>query len=246
MLIDWFTVGAQSLNFAILVWLMKRFLYKPILDAVDAREQRIAAALADAASKQAEAVTARDTVRADQATLDRQRAGWLEQARKDGADENESLKKTAQEAADALVKQQAEALRSEAARWRQNIVNKTSLAVFDMARQTLAELADVAMEARATEVFILLLQTLPQDTLQGLAEAARASTGPIQIRTAFDLPPTQQATLLSAVNAAFKSSAKVQFETRPDLVAGIELTVNGQKLAWSIADRLAGLQQALT
>ena len=39
MLIDWFTVGAQALNFLILVWLLKRFLYKPILDAVDAREQ---------------------------------------------------------------------------------------------------------------------------------------------------------------------------------------------------------------
>ena len=42
MLIDWFTVGAQALNFLILVWLLKRFLYKPILDAIDAREKRIA------------------------------------------------------------------------------------------------------------------------------------------------------------------------------------------------------------
>jgi len=50
MLIDWFTVGAQVINFAILVWLLKRFLYKPILAAVDAREARIAAerAAADA------------------------------------------------------------------------------------------------------------------------------------------------------------------------------------------------------
>jgi F-type H+-transporting ATPase subunit b len=51
MLIDWFTVGAQVLNFLILVWLLKRFLYKPILDAIDAREQRIAAELADADAK---------------------------------------------------------------------------------------------------------------------------------------------------------------------------------------------------
>ena len=55
MLIDWFTVGAQALNFIVLVWLMKRFLYKPILDAIDAREARIAAALADAAASKAEA-----------------------------------------------------------------------------------------------------------------------------------------------------------------------------------------------
>jgi len=41
-LFDWFTVGAQALNFLILVWLLKRLLYKPILAAIDTREQRIA------------------------------------------------------------------------------------------------------------------------------------------------------------------------------------------------------------
>jgi F-type H+-transporting ATPase subunit b len=51
MLIDWFTVGAQALNFLVLVWLMKRFLYKPILDAIDEREKRIAAELANADAK---------------------------------------------------------------------------------------------------------------------------------------------------------------------------------------------------
>ena len=43
MLIDWFTVSAQAVNFLILVWLMKRYLYQPILVAIDAREKRIAA-----------------------------------------------------------------------------------------------------------------------------------------------------------------------------------------------------------
>ena len=46
MLIDWFTVAAQAVNFLILVWLLKRFLYKPVLAAVDEREKRITAQLA--------------------------------------------------------------------------------------------------------------------------------------------------------------------------------------------------------
>ena len=53
MLIDWFTVGAQALNFLVLVWLLKRFLYQPILDAIDAREKRIAKELADFFEKRA-------------------------------------------------------------------------------------------------------------------------------------------------------------------------------------------------
>ena len=55
MLIDWFTVGAQALNFVILVWLMKRFLYKPVLAAIDVREKRIAKEIADADAKKADA-----------------------------------------------------------------------------------------------------------------------------------------------------------------------------------------------
>ena len=51
MLIDWFTVAAQLVNFLILVWLLKRFLFKPITSAIDAREKRIATELAAADAK---------------------------------------------------------------------------------------------------------------------------------------------------------------------------------------------------
>jgi len=80
-LIDWFTVGAQALNFVILVWLMKRFLYRPILDGIDAREQRIAAELADADRRKAEAQTERSDFQHKNEELDRQRARLLGEAR---------------------------------------------------------------------------------------------------------------------------------------------------------------------
>ena len=43
MLIDPFVVIAQLVNFAILVWLLKRFLYGPITRVMAAREERIRA-----------------------------------------------------------------------------------------------------------------------------------------------------------------------------------------------------------
>ena len=63
MLIDWFTVGAQALNFLILVWLMKRYLYQPIRNAIDAREKLIATELANADKKKAEAQKESDEFR---------------------------------------------------------------------------------------------------------------------------------------------------------------------------------------
>ena len=55
MQINWFTVTAQVINFLILVWLLKRFLYKPVLDAINEREKKIASQLNEAAAKTVEA-----------------------------------------------------------------------------------------------------------------------------------------------------------------------------------------------
>ncbi len=48
MLIDWFTVIAQIVNFLVLVVLLKRFLFDKITRAMDERQNRIASALEDA------------------------------------------------------------------------------------------------------------------------------------------------------------------------------------------------------
>jgi F-type H+-transporting ATPase subunit b len=73
MLIDWFTVGAQAVNFLILVWLLKRFLYRPVLAAIDAREKKIAAQLADAAQREARAQAERADLQHRSETLERAR-----------------------------------------------------------------------------------------------------------------------------------------------------------------------------
>ena len=102
MLIDWFTVGAQVLNFIVLVWLLKRFLYKPILDAIDAREKRIAAELADADAKKAEAQKERDEFQHKNEDFDRQRAALLSKATEEAKAERQRLLEEARQAADAL------------------------------------------------------------------------------------------------------------------------------------------------
>src|ERR1700679_1223290 len=99
MLIDWFTVGAQALNFLVLVWLMKRFLYKPVLHAIDEREKRVAAELADAASKRAEADTEREEFQKKQAEADEQHDALLKKATDEADAERRRLLDAARQAA---------------------------------------------------------------------------------------------------------------------------------------------------
>lgn len=243
MLIDWFTVGAQALNFVILVWLMKRFLYRPILEAIDAREKRISTGLADALAGQVRAQAACDDFQARKEAFDRQRADLLAQAAKDTKDETARLMTVAWKAADALAARQRRTLEEEALRLEDGIVARTRTAVFDIARETLAELADTALETSAVRVFVARLEQMQGDALASMARAVQAATGPVLVRSAFELPPAQRQAVEAAVQTRFGASPTLRFEVRPELVAGIELCAGGQKLAWTIAGRLARLRQ---
>ncbi len=112
MLINWFTVIAQAINFLILVWLLKRFLYKPILQAIDEREKGIATQLADAEAKKAEAQKERDDFQHKNEAFDHERAALLKKATDEANAERQRLLDEARKDADALRAKRQEALRN--------------------------------------------------------------------------------------------------------------------------------------
>src|ERR1700733_8084922 len=111
MLINWFTVCAQAVNFLILVWLLKRFLYKPILHAIDEREKGIAAQLAQAEARVAEAQVERDDFEHKNEAFEEERAALLKKATDDASSERQRLVDEARKDADALRAKRQEALR---------------------------------------------------------------------------------------------------------------------------------------
>jgi F-type H+-transporting ATPase subunit b len=245
MLIDWFTVGAQALNFIILVWLLKRYLYKPILDAVDAREKRIAAELADADAKKAEARKERDEFRKKNENFDQQRAALLSKATQEAGAERQRLLDEARKAADDLGAKRAQTLRSDADNLNQAILQRTQQEVFAIARKALNDLAGANLEDRMCVVFIDRLRKMDAKSKEGLAKALTTASEPAIVRSAFEPPPAQRAAIQKALNETFSADIHIRFETAPNLVSGIEFVTNGQKVAWSIADYLEALKNGV-
>jgi F-type H+-transporting ATPase subunit b len=245
MLIDWFTIGAQALNFLILVWLLKHFLYKPILDAIDAREKLIIKELADADAKKAEAQKERDEFQKKNEEFDQQRAALLTKATDDAKAERQRLLDEARKAADALSEKRQEALRSDAQNLNQAISRLTQKEVFAITRKALGDLATVSLEERMGEVFDRRLRELDGQTKTVLGEALNKNSEPALVRSTFDLPAEQRAAIKNALNETFSAEIRVRFETTPDLVSGIELTTNGQKVGWSIKDYVTSLEKSV-
>jgi F-type H+-transporting ATPase subunit b len=246
MLIDWFTVGAQALNFLILVWLMKRFLYQPILHAIDEREKRIAAELSDADAKKAEAQKERDEFQHKNEEFDQQRAELLSKAMEEAKAERQRLLDEARQAADAMSAKRQETLRNDAHLLNQAISRRTQQEVFAIARKALTDLATTSLEERLGEVFTRRLREMDGQAKEGLAEALKTAIEPSLVRSAFDLPAEQRAVIQNALNETFSAEVHIRFETAPDLISGIEFTTaNGQKVAWSIADYLVSLEKGV-
>jgi F-type H+-transporting ATPase subunit b len=246
MLIDWFTVGAQVLNFLILVWLLKRFLYKPILSAIDAREKLIATELADAAAKEAEAQKERDAFQHKNEEFDQHRAALFSQAAAEAKAERQRLLDEARKAAEALNAKRMDALRSDAQQLNQALTRRTQEEVFAIARKTLTDLASTSLEERMCDVFIRRVSEMDDKTKAGLADAVKKTTEPALVRSTFELPAPQRAAIQNTLNVAFSAEVKIKFETAPDLVSGIEFTTNGQKVAWSISEYLASLEKGVS
>lgn len=269
MLIDWFTVGAQALNFLVLVWLMKRFLYQPVLKAIDAREQHIAQTLATATEQQASAQQEREAFQQRNADFDQQRASQLAKVQADMAAERSHLLADTRQAAEALRTQQHRALASELQHLHQHIAQRTQQEAFALANQTLSELADTTLQAQMVAVFARRLTELDEPARQALTQALGHAANPttsatalatapattVQVRSAFALTPAEQDHIRAALGQALDpalgggsggaatAGATLVFSTAPEVMGGLELTTNGWKLAWHLADHVAALRQ---
>ena len=246
MLIDWFTVGAQIVNFLILVWLLKHFLYKPILDAIDAREKRIAAELADADGKKAEAEMERTNFEEKNKAFDQQRSALLGKAADEAKAERERLIDQAKKGAENLRANQADALRRDQIRLASEITLLAEKEVFAIARKALTDLATVSLEERVGEIFTRRLRELDPKAKELLGAALNNSSQPTVVRSAFDLPADQRAAIQNALNETFSAVVRIKFEDSQDVICGIELTANGQKVAWSISSYLAWLSKKVS
>ena len=239
MQIDWLTVGAQIVNFLILVALLKRFLYRPVLDAMDRRERRIAQRLREAEQreKQADARAREFQGRSDD--LERRRQGLLEQAR----DEAETERRERLKEVRAEVEHQRERWRAQLEQERDElqkaITRRLAGAVTASAKRALADLADTELEQAMTRAFRRRLADLDESHRRGISDGA----GPVEIATTFEPDAETRTALADAVRESLDRD--VRFVRADGLVAGIELRARGWKMSWTIAEYLREFEDHL-
>lgn len=246
MLIDWFTFFAQLINFLVLFWLLKRFLFKPIMKAIDEREKRITQQIQDAESLKKEATEELNTYQLKNKEFDQARQELLNTAISEVDKERHRLLEQTRLDIEELRLQLQEGINMEQHKLGSEIVSRTRTEVFSIVRKILADLASVELEEQMADVFIKRIEKLNPEEMELFHSAIKKVRGEVIVRSVFEMPVKHQEALESMFKKNIFPETKIEFRNSKNLISGLELIAGGYKIVWSIDDYLHSLEEDVT
>jgi F-type H+-transporting ATPase subunit b len=242
--IDWFTLLAQIINFLILLYLLKRFLYGPIIETMDRREQNIVARLDEADQKRREAEEQKEHYRHQRQELEETRERELSKAREEVEARRKEMLAEAQQEVERKKHDWQDALVQDRENFLKELRRQMGQEAGEIARRALRDMANVDVERRMADTFVTRLQALEPGERDNIRESIRKSNGRVTIRSAYELPADVQEMLVEGVEEHISAddNLTVRFETASDLVSGIEMRAHGHLVAWTLEAYIDGLE----
>jgi len=244
MAIDWTSFALEVINFLVLIWILKRFLYRPVLEVLERRRAGVAQTLEEA--RRAEAAAA-----GLKAQFERRLADW--EAEKASlraglqaeleAERGRQLQALSQTLAAERERQHAQE-DHRAAEQRRELEAQALLQGRRFATRLLSRLAGPELEGRLIEVFVADLGQLAADQFAGLDAAALGEDGRVRISSAFPVAQMQRQSVEEALRARLGRSLPLDWSEDRELLAGLRLTLGPWQLNLSLADELEAFAQA--
>lgn len=240
MLIDWFTLAAQILNFLVLVWLLKRFLWTRLIQAIDDRENRIAARLADADLKDKQAIQRMEELDAGAAGVVREQREALAQARREADELRLEMTRKAREDVRRQEANWREDLEREKSAFLDDVRQRMGVELLAVIRRALTDLACADIQHCATEVFLERLQNADLSSLRELAKG-----GTITVLSASDFSEEMKRRIEEVLTARLGQAVRLKFDRHPAMSWGVELRSNGRAIGWTPDSYLESLDSSL-
>ena len=238
--LSWSTFILEIINFLVLVWILKRFLYRPVLAALEKRRHQIEQDL-------------------NEATLRHTQASELEQQYKkrldDWALEKQQLRETLQQEILTERTRRLEQLQTEISSEREKAVVVDRLQLAESLRRyqqnaheqgarfatrLLTAVASQELESRLFELLLKTFDKLDEERQMALFNACEKTSDAITVTSAYTLSEFQHQQLELKLNALCKQSVKINYVQNPQLLAGLRLLIGASVLSLNLQDELSG------
>ena len=245
MQIDWLTVAAQIVNFLVLVWLLQRFLYRPITNAMARREDRIEERLSDARTRRREAEEEAEDLRKKREDLEASRQELLDEARAEADELRQRLEREIRDEAEQKRRNWTETLEKERADFAREMQRKAGHKVLDIAGRLLAEFSAGGLDDQIAQGFVEKLDDLDADTRKKMTAAADGADGPALVESAAALDTAARRNITRAIHEQFETDIEVEYREAGEILLGLRLNIGEQTVEWSTARHLERLNREL-
>lgn len=241
--LSWSTFLLEIINFLVLVWILKRFFYKPVLEVIARRRAGIEKTLADAEALHTQAQSLHDQYeqrltrweeerRAGRAQLQQE----IEQERARRMQELEALLARERDKAQVLEQRQlAETLRRNEA---------TALAQgARFASRLLGFASGPELQTRLLELLLEEIGALSSERLEALRAGIKEPVGEVVITSAYPLPDSERLRLTEALKKALAADISPRYEEDAALLAGVCIYVGSWTLVANLRDELKGFAE---
>lgn len=242
MQINWFTVIAQIINFLILLYLLKRFLYRPMIKAMDERRERIEGREREAQEKISAAEGRIQEYKNQSNRLEEEKNEILFSVHRQAEAEKIEFLERAREEIDIQKKLWEEAITKEQTHYLHEMQRQIGLHSCQIARRALADLSNRKLERILFEVFVDKLSSLEGKEIDRLRESKRYPGTKVMVSSTFDLAEEDKDNLQKVVEKVMFHDGPIEYHIDQEMICGIKMELKGNQFEWSIGEYLRSLE----
>lgn len=242
---DWTTFTLEIINFLILVWILKRFLYRPILGVIAQRRAGVEKMMADAKRIGVEAGELKQHCERELAQWEKDKETAQARLREELAAERERLM-AALEIEIAEERERRRVLDERREHDFRRAVEEQGIAQgAAFSARLLGRVATPELEARLYALLLEDLRGLRAEDRRAMAEAAAAPGLQLEVQSAFALDEDRRAELARALAEATGKTLPVEYRENPELLAGFHVSIGPWILHANLRDELKFFSGAL-
>ena len=241
--LNWSTFLLEIINFLVLVWILKRFLYKPVLDVIARRRAGIEKTLADAKALHDEAQVLREQ-------YEQRLTRWEDERQKGRAQLQHEIEaergRPMEELQDLLAREREKAQVIEQRELAEALRRNQETALAHGARfasRLLGFAAGPELEKRLLELLLDAIGSLSTERLEALRDGTRKPASDVVIISAFPLADVQRARLTEALTTTLATEVSPRYEEDPELLAGLCISIGSWTLGANLRDELKGFAE---
>jgi F-type H+-transporting ATPase subunit b len=243
--LDWTTFILEIINFLVLVWILQRFLYRPVAAVVAQRRAAIVQSLNEAQATQTAAALLKGQYESRLSDWQKEKEDARKQLRSEIEEQRQKLLAVLQsELAEQRRKEQVLAERRGENLLREARQNALRLSE-QFTAKLLQRLASPAVEGRLLDMMLEDLVTLPDEQRRALAAAQSNIPAPVRVFSAFPISGDRRQGLKDALQMVLATPVDCEFGEDPTLLSGISVHIGARRLQASLKEELRFFNDAL-